>query len=328
MCGPDATRYIRSVELIEANDAQKRERDLVTHAAWGSTLRAEDYAQREQLLRDHPWARSALRTWLLVSPHKGVLASCETYRMDSLIRDRPGQEPPGNAYAVASVFVEPVHRGRGHATLLLQLLSERLRDTDPSAHAMALYSDVGANLYERTGYHARPAFDLVLAPAAGDPLQGVDELIVEAEVPQQLRAAEPPPEGYVIWPTAAQLDWHLERSRFYARVHGRSRPAYCGARKGEARMFWHANFVNDALMVLLYVGGRDDAAPLLRSAQKVAARSGLREVRAWVTPLVERAAPGVDARIEPRDGSLPMLAPLHPAVRPEAWLFIPRVLWV
>lgn len=315
------------MELVEANEIQKRERDLATHAAWGATLTAADYSRREQTLRDHPFSRENMRTWFLVAPDGGIVASCETFRMDSLLRDHPS-EPRGNAYAVASVYVEPARRNRGYATHLMEALAERIRREDPTAHAMALYSDVGARIYERAGYVARPATDLVLAPASGDPLEGVDELIVEAEVPQQLRAAQPPNDGYVIWPTAAQLDWHLERSRFYARSHERVRPAYCGARKGSARMFWHSNFVKDSLLVLLYVGGRDDVAALLRSAQKVAERSGLKEVRAWVTPLMERAAPELDARLEPREGSIPMLAPLHPLAKPEAWVFIPRVLWV
>src|SRR5262249_60655126 len=81
------------------------------------------------------------------------------------------------------------------------------------ARAGTLFSDVGAPLYERAGYVARPAGDLVFAPAGGDPAAAVDGLLDEANMAAALASVPLPGGRFLVWPGGGQLDWHLARSR-------------------------------------------------------------------------------------------------------------------
>ena len=304
------------LHLRVATDAEKPTRDALTHAAWGEKLTVPHYLERERRLRAHRWAREAMATWLLADDEGPVLASCETFRVPALL----GARAAGNAHAIASVYTEPALRGRGYAGAMMALLADAVRARDPDATSLVLFSDVGAPLYERAGFVARPAVDLALAPAAGDPRDGVDALLGDAD----LKDPKTPTGGYVLAPGAAQLDWYLERERTYAELLGRARPVACGARAGGGSSTWQADFKNGVLCVLTLDGNPAELDALLLAARRVAARAGLARVVAWETP--ELAA--VTAPRAPRDGSLPMLRPLSPEVRPEAWTWIPRALWV
>lgn len=317
------------MKLLLASEDQKRERDRATFAAWGTLLTPEQYLAREQRLRGHPWARETLRTWLLCADDGAVLSSCETFRMDAFLGPEAGARPDGNAYAVASVYTEPHLRGRGHASRLLELLHPRLRAEDPRALAAVLYSDVGAPIYERVGYVARPAYDWFFPPEDGEPAEGVDALVSEAEVGAALAILPRPRHPFVLWPSAAQLDWHLERERAYAALLRRSRPPVVGARVGRSVMLWACSSKGELNVLVWWADGPREASALVRAARRAAARSGAPGVRLWEEPLpFSWPGPGDGGRREARDGSLPMIHPLDPAVRPDGWDAIHRSLWV
>jgi hypothetical protein len=316
------------LQLVEADEAQKQERDRVTYAEWGPPLTLPGFLQREVRLRAHPWTRAGMRTWLLREEGGGVLASCETFRTPAFLHGVPGE-----AYAVASVFTEPHLRGRGHAVRMMGLLTERMRQEAGRPLAMVLFSDVGAPLYARAGYRAVPAFDWVLPPREGRPEQtGVDALIGEAEVPARLARVPRPSAPLVLWPDAPQLDWHLERERIYAAQLGRPRPLCAGAQVGEACAFWAAALRSAELVVLLLEARRaEEARALVRCAQAVAHQAGLSRVRLWEDPHPQPWAPALPAEggvREAREGSLPMLAPLAAGVTAADWWQVPRALWV
>src|SRR2546423_625118 len=135
------------MRLVEANREQKRARDALNYDAGGMLLTREQYALREARLRAHAWSRHALRSWILIDDGGGVLAACGKYRLRSVAHGAAGW-----AWAVASVFTERRLRGLGHASVMMKLLGERVRELDPGAHALVLYSDVGPRMYERAGY--------------------------------------------------------------------------------------------------------------------------------------------------------------------------------
>src|SRR5205814_7961510 len=118
-----------------------------------------------------------------------LLASCETYRMRSFLDGEPG-----DSFGIASVFTEAALRKRGYATRLIDLVRARVHDDWPAAHAMMLFSDVGAAIYERSGFRARPAEDLVFPPAPG-PL-AADALLDEPQALAAFAKLEPPPEPF------------------------------------------------------------------------------------------------------------------------------------
>lgn len=293
------------MQLIEANEAQQRNRDIATYGAWGTGLTLDQYLEREARLRAHPWARAALRSWLLVDDRGVVLASCETYRMHSFV-----DGAAGCSWGVASVFTEPALRGHGYASRLVALLPEPLRALDPRAHALHLYSDVGPAMYERAGYRPRPALDRIWRPLVA-PHRA--ELLGEPVEPEAVRAR------FLIWPTALQLDWHRERERIYAELIGRCRLDSCGARADGGIMSWSTGG-GAALVVLAWNGVA--LAPLLAAARAVAAAAGLERVVMWDQPGVN------EGQLQPRVGSVPMLLPLDPRVLADDWHVIPRAVWV
>jgi GNAT superfamily N-acetyltransferase len=304
------------MELVAATEEDKRARDRLTYEAWGERLEPAQYLEREARLRGHPWARAAMTTWLLRDDGGAVLASCESYRMPSLLDGAPGE-----TWAVASVFTEPARRGRGHATEMMTRLLARARAA--GAQASTLFSDVGAPLYEAGGWRARPAEDLVFPPAPGNVASGVDKLLVAAP---ELSA---PDEPFVVWPSAMQLDWHLERTRTYGALLGRPPLEAVGARAGGGAAAWAVEWNKDQLLVLALAARRPhEAEALVRAARRVAWALRLREVRLWSQPWPFGGRGDLGGDRVARIGSLPMVAPLAPSLRADQWTQIPRGVWV
>jgi len=307
--------------LVRATDALKRERDALTHAAWGQRLDPAQFARREDWLRGHAWAREAMTTWLLVDGGGLPLASCETFRMSA--STAAGVE--GWAYGIASVYTEPALRGRGHARAMIERLAERLAADDERALAAILFSEVGPTLYRLAGFTEVPWLERAIPAADGGFIPGV-HLVPEDGIRGALAAIPRPADPFLVWPTAGQLDWHLERERAYATLLGRERPSAAGAILGEAAAIWAADFKNDRLCVLLAHAPQADAgAALLRAAGSVAAGVGLASVHVWESesfPL----PPGLGTIRAAED--VPMIRPLASGVEPEGWRCVPRALWV
>jgi predicted N-acetyltransferase YhbS len=302
------------MRLSIASNEEQRALDEVTFDAWGDQLSVEQFGVREARLRAHSWSQATLTTWLL-RDGGALLASCETYRMQSWLAGAPGE-----TWAVASVFTPPSLRRRGYASRMMSLLVEEARAA--GAQATTLFSDVGAPLYEAIGYRARPSYDLVFSPLDGE--APVDALYSDAQLCAAFGECAPPNGRFLVWPSAAQLDWHLERQRTYAALLGRTQLAHAGARAGDGLIAWAADWLHRRLVVLLMTGARaDEAEALLRAARRVAHQLGLGDVRMWNLP-------GCDCGGErlARDGSLPMIAPLDPSLTAEMWTFIPKALWV
>jgi len=304
------------MNLVIATADEKRARDRLSFEAWGELLTREQYLEREQRLCAHPWARDSMTWWLWRDADGAILSSCETYRMCSAVDGERGE-----SWAVASVFTEPALRKRGHARAMMNALVERARAE--GAQASTLFSDVGPEIYEASGYSARPAEDLVFPPAPGDPARGVDALV------DQVGDLQPYVDDFAIWPTPAQLDWHLERGRTYAALLGRPSLPAIGARAGDGVVYWAPDWKHDRLLVLWLDAGRAyEAEALVQAARGVASTARLREVRLWAQPwpFPGRADLGGD-RVR-RVGSLPMITALSPSVCPEMWTQIPRAVWV
>ncbi len=298
--------------LRPATDAEKRTRDEVTFAQWGTRLTLPQYLERELLLRDHPWSRLQMTTWLWVDG-ADVLSSCETFRNDSTVG-----ATPGSSFAVASVFTEVGKRGQGHAVRMMSALVATLGQR-PDTQSSVLFSDVGAPIYERSGYRGVPAFDWLLPPA-NFPVE-VEWLAQPVPAPLHRPAGEG---TLVLHPSAEQLDWHHARSRLYAQLLRRPALAHYGARTAHGTAWWTAQFKSDELLILwLDAPDARAAAPLLRAAQTQAHLAGLPKVRVWETfsladlPNAQRVA---------RDGELPMVVAINAEIR--GWDRVERALWV
>jgi GNAT superfamily N-acetyltransferase len=324
------------MHLTLATEAQKLQRDLLTHAAWGQTLSVAQFVTREQRLRAHPWTAAGMRTWLLTREPGGqgeVLASCETFHNDSFLRTPGGALEQGDSWSIASVYTEERLRGHGYASRLMSLLAAKLESASARAHAALLFSDVGAPLYQRSGYQEAPAFDWVLPAQAGKPAAQVDALLHDGDVAPTLAAMRRPSLPFFLWPSAAQVDWHLERERLYAELHSRARPEACGARAGDAAALWAMVAKTNQLVVLMLDAPTPaQAHALLRAAAQVASGAGLSRVVLWEEPGTPALLQGLaGAERVAREDALPMLRSLRPGGLPGlalAQLPFPRALWV
>jgi GNAT superfamily N-acetyltransferase len=317
---------LEDVRLVLATEAQKAARDPLTAEAWGTGLSADGYLRREQQLRALAVPRLGMRTWLLVDGIDRILSSCETFTFPSVLRPGEG-ESWGQSYGVASVFTEGALRRKGHATRMLDLLCQALRE-ERAAHAVVLYSDVGAALYARSGFVARPAFDWRWPPAASGAES--DAVLFSEDALSWRWAARPVSPGrFVLHPTADSFDWFLERERIYCRELDRPRPRACGAAVGDSLALFYAQPKDSRLWVhWLDAADAKSSRALVNAARVVARDAGLSEVRLWEDPDVP-SPEGLEGGVrEKRSGSTPMVRPLDARIRPLDWRRIPRALWV
>lgn len=322
------------MHLILADETQKRERDQATYAAWGQCLDMNGFLLRELRLRQHPWARETMATWLLCSDEGAILSSCETFKMTSY---RGSPEPSserikGFTYGIASVFTEPKHRGNRYATALIDRVLVRIAQEDPKAHASILFSDVPPATYERSGYVLRPAFQRVFAAEPGDPAKGVDRLLQEADIAAVFAALSMPQDPFLVWPTVAQVDWHLERERVYSELLHRPRPQAWGAVLGAATALWSADLKHGHLNVLmLQMAGASELRALIGAACRTAQAAGLSSVHWWHDPVDEDAVPPSFGKIEDRQSeceSLPMIRAFDARIQAAQWIHIPKAIWM
>ncbi|MBX7100024.1 MAG: GNAT family N-acetyltransferase [Myxococcaceae bacterium] len=297
--------------LRHATAAEQRQRDLVTYAAWGQKLTQAQFEQREARLRAHPWALGAMETWLWTEDGR-VLASCETFRTDASLGPWKGA-----VWAIASVFTEAPLRGRGFAKAMLEALLQVLRGR-PGALGAVLFSEVGAKLYEAVGFRTVAASDLVFPASQQSWPAGVQRLTRPLGAP----VPAPAPGALKLHPSAAQLDWHLERSAIYSELLRAPLGEVFGAAHEGAALWWAPYFKTQELLVLWAEGAPDRLGPLLEAARGTAGALGLHQVRCWKVP----ALPTVGAREVPRDGELPMVCSFVPQL--STWDDVQRALWV
>jgi len=268
-----------------------------------------------------------MATWVLEDTGR-ILGSCETFRMPSLLKLPDGRRQVGGTYGVASVFVEPALRGQGLAARMMAGLRTALETEDAHAQGSLLFSDVGPALYERAGYAARPGRDAVLA--AGGEWPAEVQRLSEATLPVEWPLVRTPDVPFLVWAGPDQVDWHLERERFYAEALDRRRPSAVGARAGESRAFWSVSWKDDTLWILwLDARQADEAGDCLRAARAAAAEAGVSHVRLWDCSAHGPWTEALDGTVlQERVGYLPMLHGFREGVEVSGWSIIPCALWI
>ncbi len=297
--------------LREASDAEKLLRDRVTASAWGERLTVDQFVAREVRLRSHQWARENMQTWFWVDEKDRVLSSCETFCIASEVGGRAGL-----SWGIASVFTEAHLRKRGHSTAMLQALNARLASL-PHAQSAVLYSDVGAPIYERSGYRAASAFDLVLPAVDGVAAVETSEHFVSLE---PLRTAA---RHLQLLISDEQLAWHVEREHAYAELLGRAPlPVHSASLEGSVVNFAASLKTNELVVLQMRSTRVQEQRELLKALQAIAFRNDLQHVIIWSDPLLPDAA----IQLQARDGSLPMFAAFDASI--EQWSQVERGLWL
>jgi GNAT superfamily N-acetyltransferase len=317
--------------------------DESTYASWGPPLTLPQYLARERRLRAVPFSRG-LRTWVL-REGDAVLASCESYEVPLALAGPKGKPARrGLVHGIASVFVDEKLRGHGYASTMLKGVHEQLAGA--GALGCYLMSEIGPSLYARLGYVARPlrlcryaaadpARERLPAPLPWTWLQADD---LPSMLAQRYKVARP---GLALETTAAQLGWHLARSRYYAQTLGRKPSEHVGARVGDAFVVWQPSYPKELLRVLMLYPGERLATPgspvdprgpeleavrnVLHAARFTAAELGLSHLEVW-----ENASNSAYLRggVRLASDDIPMLRPLIPEVRGEDWIDYERCHWL
>src|SRR5215217_3731665 len=136
-------------------EGQLLEQILVeTHKIWSEGLAPKPYMQWWKAQLETAFGRRHLRRVALVEGAE-VLASAKEYTFAATL--------DGAAIRVVglgAVFAQPAHRGRGVAS---ELIERMLADAARSGADLAmLFSEIGADYYERVGFHTIPILDRTL----------------------------------------------------------------------------------------------------------------------------------------------------------------------
>ncbi len=147
-----------------------------TYGIWSAGLSRANYLDYNQLQRTHTWGRRYQRFFALRSGGE-IAASCKSYDIEVMAR--------GKRYkflGVGAVFSRHKFRGKGYGDQFMYAYRKWAETT--GAAGILLFSDIGANFYERHGFQELSSIDFSIdVKAAGWQLGISQGGINKAEIP-------------------------------------------------------------------------------------------------------------------------------------------------
>ncbi|KAK4466872.1 hypothetical protein QBC42DRAFT_258205 [Cladorrhinum samala] len=237
-------------------------------ASWAPPMSIEEYLGREQALSETLLSREGGTRYYVLHP-KGnpdlIVSGCEVTAKRALVADsNTGQGASGlegagggvkevNAYGIASVFTNPLCRGKGMAAYLLEKVKKEVVDDGEQmgCELGVLYSDIGRGYYTKLGWkdwrsphlvfeldysgHAGGGRDGTEEEEAGHIMDGVEYLDEEKEIERLCevdvanlrrrfeeklsKSGDLKGKKYVAFlPDWKQISWHFARDEYGAKV--------------------------------------------------------------------------------------------------------------
>jgi GNAT superfamily N-acetyltransferase len=289
-----------------------------TFEIWNEGLSRPAYGQWNRAQLRTPWARRHLQRCAALDDRGRVLATAKQYCFDIRIGDRDGW-----MCGIGAVFTPPEHRRRGHASALVETLVSRARAD--GALAASLFSEIGAEFYERLGFTGVPLDEVTITV---DQKGGAPAMLVRAGDERDLgavaamhavRAASAP---FALRRDAALVHYALSKKRLLAGLGppGLRQLEFFVAEEGASAVAYVVLNVNANGWTLEEAGDRDPAGARLGAMlQVLLAREpshGVPLIRAWWP----RACP-VPPQIQLVDVSAPkdlfMVRPLSDVAMPK-----------
>ncbi|KAF9871525.1 hypothetical protein CkaCkLH20_10936 [Colletotrichum karsti] len=331
-----STKTKQHVKFAPATPAQRDAAWRLNGVSWAPPMSLEAYVARETALSKMALSENCTY-YVLFDPAdpEHIISSCEATAKTLFVRDAAdGTLREEKAYAIASVYTNPSHRGHGMATLLLNRLKDAM---DADSRASVLYSDIGTVYYAQLGWAVYPSLQVSLIPDDPSALQptppdgvrylAADEVPTLCEKDTELlrkKLEGLPADGrthIAFAPSAAQITWHFARDRFTAKQLREGREVVnhgAVTADGGAWVYWDHDFREKKLKVLRVAGDpRADVTALLHAAVLEAADWGLAKVLVWnpddgVAASAKRVSDRTDGAVrvvfdERLDGSIPSL---------------------
>lgn len=332
---------------------------LNNYAAWGKKLTTEQYLERESTIASSNMSKNGLHTWLLVEndgkrpetdpvgSQSEILCACETYERAVYYTHGDGQVHEGLCHSVASVFTPEMHRKKGYATEMMNLLHKKMI-AKPGVVASNLYSDVGPVFYNRLGWKLYPSFEAWVdvstsAPSSNnvtttfiDSSTSLDTVLAQDLATQQSKLKSTNTPAAYIPCTTDTFFWFLQRAKFYAKQFEKPVPTRFGCFVSNAFAIWHHDFKDNHLYIIkLSYTSAEQLAALVSKAVEEARGYGLSHVLIW-EPKVEdfNGLSNFKVEIKEREDSLSSLLVLNekleggPMKGDVTWVCNEKYAWV
>ncbi|KAL0937643.1 GNAT family [Colletotrichum truncatum] len=325
----------KNVKFASATPAQREAAWRLNGVSWAPPMSIEAYIARETALSKTELSANC-NYYVLFDPAEPehIISSCEATAKTLFVREASSSAVrEEKAYAIASVYTNPSHRGHGMATLLLTRLKEAM---DADSKASALYSDIGTVYYAQMGWAVYPSLQVSLilddtsvvqpTPPEGVRYLSADEVpaLCEKDTESLRKKLESLPDDgkthVAFAPSAAQALWHFTRDGFMAKELVGREVVNRGAitADGKAWVYWDHDFREKKLKVLRVAGDPEaDVTALLHAAVLEASDWGLAKVLVWnpdegVSASAKTVSDRTDGAVrvvfdERLDGSIPSL---------------------
>jgi hypothetical protein len=302
------------------------------------------YVGRETALSETALSANGGTKYFILHPKDApetIVSACEVTSKRALVSDTNGTREVA-AYAIASVFTNPLFRERGMAGHMLRRVQEVV---DATAEFGALYSDIGRVYYTRLGWRdfrspqvlvglsddfvsSTPEGVTLLTGEEVAPLCETDVATVRARFEQLAASSGGDGKTRIAFlPTAEQVAWHFTRDAYVCKTLLGREVVHRGAKtdNGAAWIYWDHDLREKKLKVLRIVTRegdelekqRGDVKKLLLAALAEAREWGLLKVLVWnppaevadvTTEIWRELGPKVHVSFEEReDGSIPSL---------------------
>jgi GNAT superfamily N-acetyltransferase len=291
-----------------------------TFPIWNESLSRSAYGQWNEAQLRTPWGRQHLQRFALLDDRAGVLATAKQYRFDVRVGGRDGW-----MCGIGAVFTPAQHRGKGHAsTLVEELVSRAQRD---GALLASLFSEIGAAFYERLGFMGVPIDEVTITVAQKG---GAPALLVRAGAERDLdavaamHAVRSAPAPFALRRDRSVVHYALSKKRLLAGLGppGLRQLEFFVAEEGASAVAYVVLNVNANGWTLEEAGDRDPAGARLGAMlQVLLAREPSHRmplIRAWwpracsVPPqiqLIDRSAPKDLLMVRPlSDAAMPKTA--------------------
>jgi GNAT superfamily N-acetyltransferase len=295
----------QDVVFAEATPEQRTSTWRINGASWAKPMALDDYISGEnKLFATALIGNGGCKFWLLHrrdDPNE-IICSMEATRKPVLVASG-GKTRSEHAYAIASVFTNPVYRNKGMAALLLRKAQEAIDAT--GAICSVLYSDIGKAYYARLGWTVHPSKQVSLSLVEGSNVTPLErspdgQYLTRGEMPslcdldlrlltqkfKQLGEHDDGKTHVAFAPSTEQIEWHVTRDVYKAPLLAGREVIHHGAMIGNNWLYWEHDYRKNKLQILRIVTAEGATPEEKSTAIASLLQMALLEAKDWNLPRI------------------------------------------